>query len=92
MSRGTLDVFEQLHSLLATGMAAELRRAIERAALDLEDPNYAPLNPQLLDKAMKFVKDNGIDAPASNKPLNDLASELANLDLDDPAITGQLRH
>jgi hypothetical protein len=45
-----------------------------------------PINPQLLDKAMKFLKDNAITAPANNKPMSDLASQLGDLDLDDEAM------
>ncbi|HEY0623183.1 MAG TPA: hypothetical protein VGD28_08925 [Sphingomonas sp.] len=60
----------------------ELVRA--RAARD-EDGNPVPINPQLIDKALKFLKDNQITAPASNKPMNNLAETLGALDIDEAA-------
>jgi len=79
-----------LHGLVATGLKEELERAIERAALPTDDENYAPINPQLIDKALKFLKDNGIDAPRANKKVDDLAITLGQLDLDEEAAA--LRH
>jgi hypothetical protein len=79
-----------LHGLVATSLTEELQRAAERAALPKDDPNYAPLNPQLIDKCLKFLKDNGIDAPKSNKKVDTLAIELGQLDLDDVAFEASL--
>jgi tagatose-1,6-bisphosphate aldolase len=86
MSRATSDVLDLLHSLVGTSLTAELTRAATRAALPVDDENYAPLNPQLIDKALKFLKDNGIDAPKANKPVDDLARTLGDLNLDDEAM------
>lgn len=87
MSRATSDVLDLLHGLVAGALKDELVRAVAAAAR-AEDP--VPLNPQLIDKALKFLKDNSITAPLGNKPVNDLAATLADLDLDDEAAS--LRH
>jgi hypothetical protein len=57
-----------------------------------EDGQPVPINPQLLDKVMKFLKDNDVTAPASNKPLNDLSATLASLDIDVDEEAAALRH
>lgn len=57
-----------------------------------EDGNPIPINPQLLDKVMKFLKDNDVTAPLSNKPLNDLSETLAGLDVDLEEEVAALRH
>jgi hypothetical protein len=75
---------DMLHGLVATGLADELKRAMEAAAKEGED--RIPLNPQLVDKAMKFLKDNGIDAPRANKKVDALAGVLADLDLEGEAL------
>lgn len=79
MSRASSDVLDGLHGLLAGALKEELGRAIELATRE-EDP--VPINPQLLDKVMKFLKDNEITAPASSKPLQDLSETLSGLDVD----------
>jgi hypothetical protein len=81
---------DMLHGLVADGLKQELERAMD--ATD-EDGNPIPVNPQLLDKAMKFLKDNGIDAPKASPKVDALAaqlSELPDLDLDETANT--IRH
>jgi hypothetical protein len=89
MSRASNDILDAIHGMLAGALKDELERAM--SARD-EDGNRVPINPQLLDKVMKFLKDNDVTAPASNKPLNDLAQQLSALDVDvdDEAIS--LRH
>lgn len=82
MSRAGSDLMDMLHGLVADGLRQELERAM--VAKD-EEGNPLPINPQLLDKAMKFLKDNGIDAPRSNKKQDALAGVLGQLDLDDEA-------
>lgn len=85
MSRATEELLAQLHNLAATTLLNEIQRAVE--ARD-EEGNPVPVNPQLIDKALKMLKDNAITAPASSKPMNDLASQLAGLDVDlDEAAT-----
>ncbi|WP_422663736.1 hypothetical protein [Sphingomonas sp.] len=82
MSRASADLLDLLHGLAAESLVDELVRA--RAARD-EDGNPVPINPQLIDKALKFLKDNQITAPASNKPMNNLAETLGALDIDEAA-------
>ena len=99
MSRANADLMDLLHGLACEALVEELKRARERAAQprtiivedeEVPNPAYEPMNPQLIDKALKMLKDNCITAPASNRPANDLASELADLDFDDPSVS--LRH
>lgn len=100
MSRANTDLMDLLHGIACEALVEEIKRAREKAAqprtiLDddgnpVANPDYEALNPQLIDKALKMLKDNAITAPASNKPANDLASELQDLDFDDPAVS--LRH
>ncbi|EQB12682.1 hypothetical protein [Novosphingobium lindaniclasticum] len=81
MSRAGSDIMDMLHSLVATGLTEELERAISAAA-DPDPAKRVPINPQLIDKALKFLKDNGIDAPRANKKVDTLAGVLTDLDLD----------
>ncbi|MGH6746386.1 hypothetical protein [Novosphingobium sp.] len=83
--RASNDLLDMLHALVAGSLTDELARAAERAALPRDDANYAPLNPQLIDKALKFLKDNGVDAPAKASRVDSLAVTLGELDLDDVA-------
>lgn len=96
MSRAGSDLMDMLHGLAATALVDELKRGMEAAAqprnilndegAEVPNPAYAPMNPQLIDKALKMLKDNCITAPAGNKPLNDLAQQLNDLDLDDVSL------
>lgn len=97
MSRASADIMDALHNLAATALTEELRRAMEaanqpRKVLNEDDklvdnPDYQPLNPQLVDKALKMLKDNAITAPESNRATSDLAATLQDLDLDDPGMS-----
>lgn len=89
MSRASSDILDAIHGMLAGALKDELDRAMN--ARD-EDGNAVPINPQLLDKVMKFLKDNDVTAPASNKPLNALADTLAGLDVDIEDEAVALRH
>lgn len=89
MSRASNDILDAIHGMLAGALKDELTRAMN--ARD-EDGNRVPINPQLLDKVMKFLKDNDVTAPASNKPLNDLSATLAALDIDPDEEAAALRH
>jgi hypothetical protein len=80
MTRASDQLMDMLHGLVADGLKQELERAM--SARD-EDGSPVPMNPQLLDKAMKFLKDNGIDAPKSSPKVDNLALKLAELDLDE---------
>lgn len=89
LSRASADVLDAIHGLLAGALKDELERALEAARRE-EDP--VPINPQLLDKVMKFLKDNDITAPLSSKPLNDLSQKLSELDVDLDNEVVDLRH
>lgn len=82
MSRANADLMDMIHGLVASTLKDELVRAA--AAID-ENGDPVPINPQLLDKALKFLKDNSITAPVGNKKVDDLAHTLGALDLDDEA-------
>lgn len=100
MTRASSDLMDALHGLAAAALTEEIRRNMEAASQPprienddgelIDNPAYEKLNPNLIDKALKMLKDNAITAPESNQPLNDLASELSDLNLDDPAVS--LRH
>lgn len=83
MSRANSDLMDMIHGLVASSLKDELLRA---ASARDELGNPVPINPQLLDKAMKFLKDNGIDAPRANKKVDELAGVLTDLDLDDTVV------
>jgi hypothetical protein len=84
MSRATSDLLDMLHGLVAGALKDELVRAAA-LAVDEDAEKRQPINPQLIDKALKFLKDNAITAPLGNRPVNDLAAELADLNLEDEA-------
>lgn len=89
MSRASNDLFDQLHGLLAGAMLEELKAAHGKSkdrVVNGETVEGVPINPQLLDKIMKFLKDNGINAPAKSERVDRLAVELDALDLDEEAL------
>ena len=85
MSRAGSDLMDMLHGLVATGLSEELTRAIALAS-DHDPEKRQPINPQLIDKALKFLKDNGIDAPRANAKVDTLAGVLMDIDLDGEAL------
>ena len=97
MTRATDAAFDALHALLTDSMVEELRRDLDRARQPrmipdpadptqmIANPDYAPLSAKLLAVIRAFLKDNGIDTPATSKRFNSLVNELENLDLDDTA-------
>jgi hypothetical protein len=89
MSRANSDLLDLIHGLVASSLKDELVRAAEMAS-HKDAEKRVPINPQLIDKAMKFLKDNGIDAPKANRPVDDLAQTLGDLNLDEEAAS--LRH
>lgn len=99
MARASNEAVDLLHSLVAASTTEELRRAVDRArqprtievtegGLKVTKPNpaYAPLDTKLVAVAIKFLKDNGIDAPASSERLTGLEAELRDLDFDEPHL------
>lgn len=83
-SEGELDT---MHRLVALLLSNELDRANLRAEMNPNDPLYA-ISPQLISQALKFLKDNGVSAPAGSKVVEDLAAQLTDLDLDAEILSG----
>ncbi len=91
--KATVDVMDLLHGLMANSMTEELRRGMERAAQPpriadecgemVPNPDYEPLSPKLLGVIRAFLKDNGIDAPASSPRFNGLVDQLRDMDVDE---------
>ena len=83
-SEGELDT---MHRLVALLLSNELDRANLRAEMNPNDPSFA-ISPQLISQALKFLKDNGVSAPAGSKVVEDLAAQLTDLDLDAEILSG----
>lgn len=86
MSRATEELLDLVHGLTFQALKDELERAAYRASLPKTHEDYAPVNPQLIDKALKALKDNGVDSPAKSARVDNLAAQLSDLDLDDEAV------
>lgn len=86
MARASSDALDNLHATLADVITSELKEATKA------DPDgkrgSAPAS--LLNAAIKFLKDNGVDTPAKSERISTLADELAAIDLDEAAQ--ELRH
>ncbi len=83
MSKATEAQLGMLHGLLATSFAAEIKKYSEAGE---------PIPASVLAAAARFLKDNGIDAPArNNKQLDKLADELEDLDFDDTNVVSMNR-
>lgn len=83
--RGLEAQLDALHGLLTDALRDELQAALKRARENPGDPDFA-VSPQLLDKVMKFLAQNGVNAPASSPKVDALAAELVDLDLDELAM------
>lgn len=79
-------LLDALHGMVAGSLKDELERAIRRAEANPGDPDCA-INPQLLDKVMKFLASNGVSAPASSPRVDRLAVALDELDIDKLALS-----
>lgn len=98
MSRATSSAVDALHGLVAASMTEELERAIARAQAPamiddpenprqkIRNPNHAPLSAQFMSVVIKFLKDNGIDAPTSSPRLSNLVDQLRTLEVGDEAV------
>lgn len=80
MSRATDEMFDALHALMAESMTDDLKRAIKTAKKE-----EGTVDPKLYSTIRAFLKDNGVDAPATAPRFNPLAQQLADLDLDEEA-------
>lgn len=77
---------DAMHGLVAEALTTELRshlRLLEETK-DSDEPYMIP--PQFLDKVLKFLASNGVNAPRSSPKVDTLAMELNDLDLDDLAL------
>jgi hypothetical protein len=77
MSRATEGALDGLHAAVATVLTEALKGKGENAP-----------SPQMLAQAIKFLKDNGIDAPAKSERLTGLAAALRDIDLEEVANEG----
>lgn len=95
MARASSDALDRLHATVARVLTEELVRAkhaaeqprkikrmVEGQEVEEPNPEFSVLNPQLIDKVLKFLKDNGIDSPAKSAAISSLAQALDDLDLD----------
>lgn len=78
-SRALESALDALHADLADTLAEALRMAKEKG----EAPS-----PQLLAQVIKFLKDNGVDAPAKSERISSLGSQLRDIDLDEAVSLG----
>ena len=86
-TRATEGELDTMHRLVALLLSNELDRANLRAEMNPNDPSFA-ISPQLISQALKFLKDNGVSAPAGSKVVEDLAAQLTDLDLDAEILSG----
>lgn len=91
MSRASEKALDDLHAAVASLLKNELQRAANRAETKPDDPSHA-ISPQLLSQAIKWLKDNGVSAPAGAMRTEDLAAQLADLDLDDEILSDMTRN
>lgn len=92
--KASTDAMDLLHGLMAASMTDELRRGLERAKNPprickdgelVANPDYEPLSPKLLGVIRAFLKDNGIDSPASSPRFNGLVDKLRDMNPDELA-------
>lgn len=90
MSRASDNQMDALHGLLAKTMFDEIEAFIggHRVAVDKEGNTHKlPMPPALLAQAIKFLKDNGVDAPGrSNKGMDRLAKLLSDYTPEDETV------
>lgn len=75
MSRASNQALDALHALIADVLMSQLQAKGE-------DGKSVPPSPQLLAQAIKFLKDNGVDAPARSERISNLEDALKGFDLD----------
>lgn len=92
MARLSADMADLLHSLTGSAIINDLKAAMAATETD-EDGNEVsiPVPPALIDKALKFLKDNEVTAPASNAAKSNLAETLSDLDLDTDQLAAEQR-
>ncbi|PXA70415.1 hypothetical protein DMC25_27080 [Caulobacter sp. D4A] len=75
--RASEAALDALHGLLAGALKDELE-----AAMLASKTENTPINPQLLDKVMKFLAQNGVDTPQAAPRVDALAATLQDIDLE----------
>ena len=89
MGRATDALMDQLHGEVTTALIDEISSRNDEVVLGVNKAGEPVvgrkgLSPAMVAAAIKMLKDNGVDAPARLSPAVDrLATELADLDLDD---------
>lgn len=90
MSRASESALDALHELVAKVLQENLVTVTE-PVLDKDGNKVGekviPPSPQMIAQAIKFLKDNGIDAPVSSKRFTDLAAALDDLNYEDIGAT-----
>lgn len=78
---------DAMHGLVADALIVELRSHLRllEASKDSDEPYMIP--PQFLDKVLKFLSQNGINAPKAAPKVDALAQTLHDLDLDQMAMS-----
>ena len=90
--RATEIALDALHGLLAGALKSELEAALAGAQPGEDGTPGEPINPQLFDKVMKFLGQNGIDTPQAAPRIDALASVLMDIDLDAELASRPHRH
>lgn len=95
MSRASEEALDGLHAMVAQVLTGGLKTTTEDVFNDKGEKTgtrKVTPSPQMVAQAIKFLKDNGIDAPAKLGRMTGLAQALADLDLDDVASSTDARH
>lgn len=72
---------DAMHGLVADALTTELRMHLRLLETSDDDEPYQ-IPPQFLDKVLKFLAQNGINAPKASPKVDALAQTLHDLDLD----------
>lgn len=68
MAKATEETLGELHGLVADYLIKQMRSGEE-------------ISPQMINQAIKLLKDNGIEATPGDSKMDDLAKEIESLDL-----------
>lgn len=88
MARAKESALDELHALVAQVLAGAIqtrtRDVFDKDGNKTGTEDIEP-SPQMISQAIKFLKDNGIDAPAKSQRMSNLAAALQDLDTDELA-------
>jgi hypothetical protein len=83
MSRASNESMDSLHELAAMTIIEQINEYRAKRVLDPKTGEVLPCPPALLAQAIKFLKDNGIDAPArAVKLLDTLKDKLPDFEFE----------